>query len=191
MQKQIKKPIPVNEEIMLDPKRYIVSKTDQAGVITYANDYFTEICRYTHDELIGSPHNIVRHPDMPKIAFKLMWETIKRGETFRAVVKNLAKDGRYYWVLTDFESRRDPQTEQIAQYTAFRKAAPRKAIEIMAPIYKKLVEIEKTGGMEASEQFLNNFLASKNTNYKDFINKTISSNTILELFFAAMKKIFG
>lgn len=186
----MKRPTPINEEIQLDPKRYIVSKTDPAGVITYANDYFTEICQYTHDELIGYPHNIVRHPDMPRIAFKLMWETIKRGESFRAVVKNLAKDGRYYWVLTDFECRRDPKTNEIVQYTAYRKAAPRKAIETIIPVYAQLIELEKVGGMEASEKYLRDLFNSKHTNYNEFINKAIGTNTILELFFAAMKKLF-
>ncbi|MEA2111286.1 MAG: PAS domain-containing protein [Campylobacterota bacterium] len=90
------RPDPVNEEIVLDPKQYIVSKTDRKGVIEYGNEYFVEISGYKESELIGTPHNLIRHPDMPKVAFKMMWERILKGENFIAIVKNLAKDGRYY-----------------------------------------------------------------------------------------------
>ncbi|MBP5779253.1 MAG: PAS domain-containing protein, partial [Campylobacter sp.] len=112
------RPRPKNEEIKLDPKKIIVSKTDANGIITYANDYFVEVCQYSQEELLGSPHNIVRHPDMPKVAFKLMWDTINKGENFKAVVKNLAKDGRYYWVITDFDPYYDPATGKIIEHTA-------------------------------------------------------------------------
>ncbi|MEJ2469266.1 MAG: PAS domain S-box protein, partial [Campylobacterales bacterium] len=67
-------PQPVDEEIKLDPKKYIVSKTDPKGIIEYGNDYFVEISGYKESELIGQPHNIIRHPDMPKVVFKLMWD---------------------------------------------------------------------------------------------------------------------
>jgi len=145
-------PTPTNKEIKLSNKRYIVSKTDAKGIIEYGNDYFVEISGYSEAELIGKPHSIVRHPDMPRIAYKLMWDRIKQGKNFMAVVKNLAKDGSYYWVVTDFEPKVDPITNEIISHTAFRKAAPQKAIDAMIPIYAKLLEIEKDGGMEASEK---------------------------------------
>lgn len=182
---------PTNVEITLDPKRYIVSKTDTKGIITYGNDYFIEVVGYSKEELIGQPHNIIRHPDMPRIAFKLMWERISGGKNMIAIVKNLAKDGRHYWVVTDFEPKFDPITKEIISHTAFRKAAPRKAIEAIEPIYKKLLELEKEGGMKASGEFLENFLKEKNTNYDDFINKIVENRGFFKLFFKAMKKIFS
>jgi len=187
----MKHPSPIENEIKLSDTRYIVSKTDSKGVITYANDYFIEICGYSEKELLGQPHNIVRHPDMPKIAFKLMWDRIKKGENFIAVVKNLAKDGSYYWVVTDFEPKVDPITNEIISHTAFRKAAPRKAIETMAPIYATLLKIEQEDGMEASELFLRGFLEENKTTYDDFINKTVGNSGLFKIFFKAMKKIFS
>lgn len=187
----MKKPVVTNNEVILDKKRYIVSKTDTKGIITYSNDYFSEISGYEEKELIGKPHSIVRHPDMPKVAFKLMWETIKENKNFIAVVKNLTKDGSYYWVVTDFESTIDPITKQIVSHTAFRKAAPRKAIAAIEPIYAKLLEIEKEEGMEASEKFLHNYLKQNNTTYSDFINKIVGNNGLFKIFFQAMKKIFS
>lgn len=157
----MKKPTPRNEEIELDPKRYIVSETDEKGRITYVNDYFVEISGYSKEELLGSPHSIIRHPDMPKVVFKLLWQTIKQGKNINAVVKNLAKDGRYYWIFTEFEIRKDTDTGAIIGYHASRKTISRHVIEIIDELYKKLLEIEKTKGVEESEKYLVNFLKEK------------------------------
>lgn len=185
------RPEPIDHEIKLNPKRYIVSKTDPKGIIEYGNDYFVEISGYSEAELLGKPHSIIRHPDMPKIAFKLMWDRISKGENFMAVVKNLAKDGSYYWVVTEFEPKIDPITNEIISHTAFRKAAPQKAVETMIPIYQKLLDIEKEGGMEASEKFLRGFLEEKGVTYDQFISDVVEHKGLSKIFFAAMKKIFG
>lgn len=76
----------------------IMSQTDAFGTITFVNDAFCEISKYAREEVVGKPHNIVRHPDMPPLLFKKLWSTIQAGGTFRAVIKNRAKDGSYYWV---------------------------------------------------------------------------------------------
>ncbi len=81
--------------------KLIVSRTDLSGIIIYANETFAEISGYEIDELIGKPHNVVRHPDMPKSVFKDLWETLKRGENWQGIVKNRRKDNGYYWVHAD------------------------------------------------------------------------------------------
>ena len=187
----MRKPIPLNKEKVLNPKRYIVSKTDTKGVITYGNDYFVEVSGYTESELIGQPHNIIRHPDMPKVVFKLMWERIKEGKNIMALVKNLSKDGSYYWVVTDFEAKMDPLTNKPVSFTAFRKAAPKKAVEAIEPIYAKLVEIEKTGGMEASEEYLKGYLEAKGKTYDEFVDELVGNKGLFKIFFQTMKKLFG
>jgi len=187
----MKRPTPKNNEIKLSTSRYIVSKTDPKGIITYANDYFMEISGYSEAELIGQPHSMIRHPDMPKIVFKMMWDRINKTQNIMAVVKNLAKDGSYYWVVTEFEPKLDPITNEIISHTAFRKAAPPKAVEAIIPIYKKLIEIEKEGGMEASEKFLRYFFKEKNTTYDNFINELVQNKGLFKIFFTAMKKIFS
>ena len=85
-------------EVKLDDKTLIVSETDEKGKIIYANEDFCKIAGFSKEELIGKPHNIVRHPEMPKWAFKDLWDTIKAGRVWRGVVKNKTKDGGYYWV---------------------------------------------------------------------------------------------
>ncbi len=155
------KPTPLDVEIPLDPKRYIVSETDEKGRITFANDYFMEVSGYNQEELIGNPHNIVRHPDMPKVVFKLLWETISQGKNINAVVKNLAKDGRYYWIFTEFETRKDTDTGKVIGYHAARKSISKHVIEIIADLYAQLLEIEKAGTVEDSQKHLISFLKDK------------------------------
>ena len=138
-----------------------MSRTDKHGIIEFANDYFVEISGYTKEELIGKPHSLIRHPDMPRIVFKVMWERIQNGKDILALVKNLAKDGRYYWVFTTFEPDRDLDSGEIFGYKAFRKAAPKDVVEIIEALYKELLAVEKEGGMEASFAHLQAFLHAK------------------------------
>jgi PAS domain S-box-containing protein len=151
----------LDEEIELDPKRYIVSQTNEKGKITFCNDYFIEICGYSKKELIGQPHNIIRHPDMPKIVFKLLWKTISQGNNINAVVKNLAKDGRYYWIFTEFESVKNLDTKEIIGYTASRRSLSKHVIDIISKLYSSLLRIEKKQGIDESEKYLIKFLKSK------------------------------
>ncbi|MCB9097300.1 MAG: PAS domain-containing protein [Aliarcobacter sp.] len=78
----------------------IVSETNERGIIKYANDDFCKIAGFTKEELIGNPHNLVRHKDMPKAAFEDLWNTIRSGKIWKGIVKNRTKDGGYYWVNT-------------------------------------------------------------------------------------------
>ncbi|GAB0110387.1 MULTISPECIES: methyl-accepting chemotaxis protein [Pseudoalteromonas] len=117
----------INEEINFEQSQELVSTTDLRGVITYANQEFCSIAGYSAEELVGKNHNIVRHPDMPKAAFKEMWETLKQGHSWRGMVKNRCKDGRYYWVdafvtpifehgqLIGYQSVRAKPSQQLKQ----------------------------------------------------------------------------
>ncbi len=91
-------------EYKLDRKTIIVSETDAKGRIVYANEDFCKISKYSKDELIGNPHNIVRHPDMPKAIFKELWTHVQSGKIWKGVVKNRTKDGGYYWVFATIYS---------------------------------------------------------------------------------------
>lgn len=88
----------MNNEIKLPIDVIIVSETDQKGIINYANDDFCKISGYSIDELVGNAHNIVRHDDMPKAAFKDLWQTIQEGKIWKGIVKNKTKNGDFYWV---------------------------------------------------------------------------------------------
>jgi aerotaxis receptor len=131
----------IDEEFLFEG-RVIISETDTKGIITFANRKFCEISGYNSDELVGQPHNVIRHPDMPKEAFAKMWDTIKGGQIWHGLVKNLRKDGRFYWVETEIAPVKD-DTGNITGYIAARKPAGRKDIEETAALYKSMLEKEQ------------------------------------------------
>ncbi len=163
------RPMPIDSEIILNKKDFIVSRTDLKGYITYANDYFIEICAYDKDELMGVNHNIIRHPDMPKLIFKVLWDRIKAGDKVFAFVKNLRKDGKYYWVLAEVEPAK--KSGKVVGYYSFRIRAPRFALKEISKVYRQLIEAEKSGGIQASQKLLNDFLEKKKLTYDEYIQK--------------------
>ena len=131
---------PVDEEYTFEGS-IIISQTDAKGTITYANRMFCETSGYTVEELVGAPHNILRHPDMPKAAFAKMWSTIKSGQVWTGIVKNLRKDGRYYWVDAEILPIKD-EDGQITGYIAARKPASRKDISEAQELYDKMLQTQ-------------------------------------------------
>ena len=180
---------PTGREIKLSKKRIIVSKTDMKGIILYANDYFSEVSGYSEVELIGQPHSIVRHPDMPKAVFYLLWQTIQQGKNITAVVKNLTKNGDHYWVVTDFEIQKDSMGN-IYQYVAYRQAVPRQVLDVIEPLYAKMLEIEKAHGMKASVEYLNSYLAERKVSYNEYISELAKPKGLTAKLFEQMKKMF-
>lgn len=119
----------------------IVSITDPEGIITHANSSFVHMSGYSREELIGAPHYILRHPDMPKAAFKSMWDSLAASGEWEGYVKNLRKDGGFYWVFASVFSLR--RNGKLVGYTSSRIAAPRDKIKEYAPIYKEMLIMEQ------------------------------------------------
>ncbi len=163
---------PLDIERTLPENSYIVSKTDKKGRITYANRIFMDMAKYSEKELLGIQHNIIRHPDMPRGAFKFVWDTISKGEEVFAYVKNLAKDGHYYWVFANITPDRDA-SGNITGYLSVRRKPSREALAIIEPVYQKMLEIEKQhhakDQMDYSIAFLVDVLNSKGASYEEFI----------------------
>lgn len=116
--------------------KLIVSTTDKDGVITHVNKAFVEMSGYSEDELLGSPHSILRHPDMPPAAFKDLWDTVNKGEHWQGYVKNLRKDGGYYWVKATVI----PNIRQgkVVSYTSVRRKPSRTKVEECKKLYPTL-----------------------------------------------------
>ncbi|WP_456375932.1 PAS domain-containing protein [Lutibacter sp.] len=169
------RPTPINEEINIPNNEILISVTNPKGIITEVNDIFIKISGYREDELIGVSHNIIRHPDMPKIMFKIVWNHIMDKENVMAVVKNLAKDGRYYWVVTDFVTRVDADNN-IINYTAYRRPVHDEVKQVVIPLYRALCAIEDVAGIKASEKFLNDYFEDRGTNYDDMVEEIIVKN---------------
>jgi len=133
------RPNPIDEEYTFQ-KGIIVSSTDIKGIITYANRKFCEIAGYDRKVLVGKNHNIIRHPDMPKAAFQEVWDTLKSGKSWSGLVKNLRKDGKYYWVYSHITPIENEGI--LTGYTAARRPASASEVEEVIPVYQQLLEQE-------------------------------------------------
>lgn len=138
--------IPTNVEVFFDKDDIIVSKTDLKGRIVYANQVFCDIAGYRESEVIGQPHSMIRHPDMPRSVFKLLWDSITQGQEIFAYVKNMAKNGDHYWVFAhvtpSFDSNR-----QVIGYHSNRRVPQRNVLEgTIVPLYARLLAEERKHG---------------------------------------------
>nr|WP_317632150.1 PAS domain-containing protein [uncultured Flavobacterium sp.] len=165
------KPTPIDQEVNWDKSKMLMSKTDLSGTIEYCNANFIKVAGYTEDELIGKPHNIIRHPDMPSVIFKVLWEHLKKYENINAVVKNMSKTGEYYWVVTDFDFVKNTDLK-ITHYSGIRRSISDDVVKnTFDPLYKKLKEIETASGVDASEAHLKEVLAGKS--YNDWVKEIL------------------
>lgn len=131
----------IDQEVPYPDGRLIVSRTDTAGILTHCNQSFINMSGYTEEELIGQNHYILRHPDMPAVAFQGLWDTIKQGNKWQGHVKNLRKDGLYYWVhATVIPNIRGSKT---VGYTSVRRKPSRNKINECIPLYAKLLKEEE------------------------------------------------
>lgn len=147
---------------------FIVSKTDLKGRITYTNKIFMDMSEYTEEELLGKAHNIIRHPDMPKAVFKLLWDTVGNGDEIFAYVLNKTKSNNDYWVYANVTPSLDENGKTIAYYSVRRMPNP-KAIEIIKPLYAQMLQTEKSAGVDASTKILTDILDQEGVSYNEFI----------------------
>ncbi|MBD3824388.1 MAG: PAS domain-containing protein [Epsilonproteobacteria bacterium] len=155
-------------ELHFKDDEFIISKTDTQGRITYGNELFLKLAGYTESEIISKPHSIVRHPDMPKIIFKLLWDTIRSGKEIYAYVINRSKNGDYYWVFANVTPSFDAKGGIVGYYSVRRKPTS-KAIEQIKPLYQKLLSAERSGGVASSSQMLEELLKPFGGRYDKFI----------------------
>ena len=183
------RPIIIDEEISFSKKKFIISKTDLKGKIIFTNKNFSEVSGYSEAELVGEPHNLLRHPDMPRAVFFLVWQSLLAGHPVSGVIKNLAKDGRYYWVIADLEAKKDLKGNIVA-LTAFRRIAPEHIIYEVEELYVTMLAIEKKHGMEKSLAYLDAFLEAENVSYDEFIDALIAPKGILATLLNSFKRMF-
>ena len=151
----------------------IVSKTDTKGIITYANDVFLDLAGLTEAQAIGAPHSVIRHPDMPRAVFKLLWDTLMRGEEIFAYVLNMSSNGDHYWVFAHVT----PTFTHDGGITGFhsnRRVPEKTAIEAVKPLYATLKGIEdraadRASGLEASFTAVQRLLRDKGIGYDEFV----------------------
>lgn len=165
---------PTDREVFFPEDEIIVSKTDTKGRITYANQTFCDVAGYSEAELLGQPHSIIRHPDMPRAVFKLLWDTLFEGREIFAYVKNMTKSGDYYWVLAHATPSFD-KNRNIVGFHSSRRVPKRSVVEnVIVPLYASILKEERQHqngqqALAASFDFVVNFLQSRNTSYDALI----------------------
>ena len=168
-----KKVQPTGREVFFDRDEIIVSKTDPKGRITYCNDVFLRIAGFSEAELLGEPHSIIRHPDMPRCVFKLLWDAIQAGHEIFAYVKNMTKSGDHYWVLAHVTASLD-ESGRIVGYHSNRRVPERSAVERIERLYADLKATEdrpanRKEGMAEGEKMLLGLLAGEGISYDAFV----------------------
>lgn len=164
---------PTSEEIRMAEEDFIVSKTDHRGKITYCNEIFIRFSGYEEADLISQPHNIIRHPDMPRSIYRFMWEVLQSKQEFFGIVKNLSKNGAYYWTYANVTPSFDEHSKLIGFYSVRRQPSP-KILKLLEPIYQQMIAEEgrhnnSEKSMDASFKILTDFLAKQGLEYKEFI----------------------
>ncbi|MEJ2372983.1 MAG: PAS domain-containing protein [Sulfurimonas sp.] len=155
-------------EKQLKENDFIVSKTDLRGYITYVNQIFIEIAEYSENELLGQPHNIVRNPNMPKAVFQLLWDKIENKEEVFAFVENQTKNKNSYWVFANVTPSMD-NNGNIIGYLSVRRKPSDKALELIKPLYQKMLSAEKIEGVAGGTKILMDTLSEKGVSYDEFI----------------------
>jgi PAS domain S-box-containing protein len=164
--------VPTDKEIVMREDDFIVSKTDLKGRITYGNKTFIEFSGFDEKEVLGIQHNVIRHPDMPRAVFKLLWQSIQDGKEIFAYVKNICKNGSFYWVIANVTPSVDASGQVLGYYSVRRKPNPR-AIPVISELYRLMLEEERKAGardaIAASTQLLQKILGEKDMSYEQFV----------------------
>ncbi|TLE04669.1 PAS domain-containing protein [Helicobacter bilis] len=156
------------QELILDKDVLITSKTDLKGNVLYCNKPFLDYAEYDEEEVLFKSHNIVRHEDMPKCVFKILWEHIKQGQEAFAFVKNKTKYNNFYWVFANVTPNYN-QHNQIIGYYSVRRKANEAAIAVIDKIYKQTLQIEKTQGVNKSYNFILEYAKNANLTYNNLV----------------------
>jgi PAS domain S-box-containing protein len=164
---------PTGTERTFGDQELIVTKTDPKGIISYANDVFLRVSAYQEADVIGAPHNIIRHPDMPRAVYKLMWDTIASGREMFAYVVNLAADGAHYWTFAHVTPSFDG-AGRIIGYHSNRRSPERRAVSEIEPLYRRLRDEERRHqrapeSLAASTELLSKIMAERGQDYPEFV----------------------
>jgi PAS domain S-box-containing protein len=169
---------PSKREVALRKNDFIVSKTDNIGRLTYCNPIFIEFSGYTEHELLGKQHNIIRHPDMPRAVFSLLWKTVQSGEEFMGYVKNLCKDGSYYWVYAtvtpSYAPIRTAMAPEIIGYFSVRRKPDKTKLTLIQDLYRDMLAAEqiedRRDAVASGMAVFNKAIQSSGKSYHEFIH---------------------
>ncbi len=161
---------PTGVERVMREEDFIVSKTNPKGIITYCNEIFMEFSQMDEQELLGKQHNVIRHPEMPRAVFRLLWNTLENGREFNGFIKNLAADGGHYWVFANVTPSKDDKGNLLGYFSVRRKPS-QAGIRWFEPLYARMLEAEQAAGaaaaIDASTPLLNQALDEVKRGYNE------------------------
>lgn len=165
---------PTQKEVFFERDHFIVSKTDLKGRITYVNRAFCAVAAYSEAELLGAPHSIVRHPDMPRAIFKLLWDRLAEGHEVFAYVKNMTRNGDFYWVFAHVTPSHNGARQMVGFHSNRRVPNRRVLTETITPLYAALKRVEDSHanakqGLAASYGQLNEIVLGKASSYDELV----------------------
>ena len=181
---RVYRPLPLDIALKVSPRALYISKTDTHGNIVCMNQNMQKLSTYLEDELLGLPHNILRHPDMPRVIFYTLWSELEKGNEVTLLIKSLAKTGEFYWLKHRFQLI---ENDFNAKYSSRGEMASSKAIEQIEILYKKLLKIEKRENITASLFYLENYLQERNLSFIEYMEKKLTPQPIIESFFKKIK----
>lgn len=162
---------PTSNEKLMREDDFIVSKTDIKGRLTYCNRIFIEFSGYSEQELLSQQHNIIRHPEMPRSVFSLLWQTINTGHEFFGYVKNMSKDGSYYWVFANVSP--SYQADKITGFLSVRRKPETEKVKLIEPVYQDMLAAEKqastSNAIMAGTKILADITQATGKDYREFI----------------------
>jgi len=158
----------INYEVKCATQQVMVSRTDTEGNIVYCNPTFLEVNGFRGSEIIHQPHSIVRHPDMPKTIFHIIWSIISQGMPIQAVLKNQTNNGEYYWTLMTIKPQKD-RDNKVISYVAYGKQAPDSVIRTIQELYRLLYDVEKDHGIDAALEYLESYLDEQGMTYSEYM----------------------
>ncbi|WP_373028171.1 PAS domain-containing protein [Sulfurovum sp.] len=180
----------LTKELKVDKDASYSSSTDQNGIIISVSTDFENLSGYSKNELKSKNHNIVRHPDMPKIIFKKMWDALNRGEESITYVFNHGKDGGYYWLANrTYLFSRDDQGG--ARYFSYKSVMSSRAKHYMLKLYARLLDEEKKGGIEASEKYLSEYLEFRGVTFDEYMKTFLDNSGFVKTGFFMARKLFS
>ena len=177
-------------EIHVDENGSYSSTTNQAGIIITVSKDFENISGYSNEELENKNHNIVRHEDMPKVIFKIMWEQLADGKKFLGFFKNRSKHGEYFWMATKTYLLRTEADENRTYFSHKSFMSPR-AKHHIGSLYEKLLEEEKKGGIEASEKYLKKYLKFRGVTFSEYMETFFGGGGLFKVGLFMARKVFS
>ncbi|PHS37439.1 MAG: hypothetical protein COB07_10575 [Sulfurovum sp.] len=181
----------LTKELDTDINASYSTSTNEKGIIVSVSKDFETISGYTAAELKGQNHNILRHPDMPKIIFKKMWHALENGDEFIGFIFNHAKDGGYYWLANKTYLFSRDKKKGTCKYFSYKTTMSSRARFHMANLYSILLEEEKKGGIEASEAHLDEYLKFRGVSFDEYMKTFLDGGGLFKTGFFMARKLFG